>query len=126
MDSQYDVTTVITAVPVNRTAIQTALCGVLAKIITLPETSPILQNRDICATIDHKQVKKYAKCIAVDGTTATLSWSDVSDDDISYFVVECKQSDGVWKSVSRTSTNLGVNLSGLTPEHDYVYRVIGS
>ena len=82
------------------------------------------KQRYMCDNQGPEQVKNV-KCIAVDGTTATLSWSDVSDDDISYFVVECKQSDGVWKSVSRTSTNLGVNLSGLTPEHDYVYRIIG-
>ena len=82
------------------------------------------KQRYMCDNQGPEQVKNV-KCIAVDGTTATLSWSDASDDDISYFVVECKQSDGVWKSVSRTSTNLGVNLSGLTPEHDYVYRVIG-
>ena len=82
------------------------------------------KQRYMCDNQGPEQVKNV-KCIAVDGTTATLSWSDVSDDDISCFVVECKQSDGVWKSVSRTSTNLGVNLSGLTPEHDYVYRVIG-
>ena len=82
------------------------------------------KQRYMCDNQGPEQVKNV-KCIAVDGTTATLSWSDVSDDDISYFVVECEQSDGVWKSVSRTSTNLGVNLSGLTPEHDYVYRVIG-
>lgn len=82
------------------------------------------KQRYMCDNQGPEQVKNV-KCIAVDGTTATLSWSDVSDDDISYFVVECKQSDGVWKSVSRTSTNLGVNLSGLTPERDYVYRVIG-
>ena len=82
------------------------------------------KQRYMCDNQGPEQVKNV-KCIAVDGTTATLSWSDVSDDDISFFVVECKQSDGVWKSVSRTSTNLGVNLSGLTPEHDYVYRVIG-
>ena len=82
------------------------------------------KQRYMCDNQGPEQVKNV-KCIAVDGTTATLSWSDVSDDDISYFVVECKQSDGAWKSVSRTSTNLGVNLSGLTPEHDYVYRVIG-
>ena len=82
------------------------------------------KQRYMCDNQGPEQVKNV-KCIAVDGTTATLSWSDVSDDDISYFVVECKQSDGAWKSVSRTSTNLGVNLSGLTPERDYVYRVIG-
>lgn len=82
------------------------------------------KQRYMCDNQGPEQVKNV-KCIAVDGTTATLSWSDVSDDDISYFVVECEQSDGAWKSVSRTSTNLGVNLSGLTPERDYVYRVIG-
>ena len=82
------------------------------------------KQRYMCDNQGPEQVKNV-KCIAVDGTTATLFWSDVSDDDISYFVVECEQSDGAWKSVSRTSTNLGVNLSGLTPEHDYVYRVIG-
>ena len=82
------------------------------------------KQRYMCDNQGPEQVKNV-KCIAVDGTTATLSWSDVSDDDISYFVVECEQSDGAWKSVSRTSTNLGVNLSGLTPEYDYVYRVIG-
>lgn len=82
------------------------------------------KQRYMCDNQGPEQVKNV-KCIAVDGTTATLSWSDVADDDISYFIVECKQADGTWKNVSRTSTSLGVNLSGLTPEHDYVYRVIG-
>ena len=65
------------------------------------------------------------KCIAIDGTTATLSWNDVSDKDISYFIVEQKNSDGKWSSVSKTSSTLGVNLRGLVPETSYTYRVIG-
>ena len=110
---------------IDTTVMQNGVVYVAAKIYDAVGNftySP--KQRYMCDNQGPEQVKNV-KCIAVDGTTATLSWSDVSDDDISYFVVECKQSDGVWKSISRTSTNLGVNLSGLTPEHDYVYRVIG-
>ena len=65
------------------------------------------------------------QCIAIDGTTATLSWNNVSDNDISYFIVEQKNADDSWKSVAKTSSALGVNLSGLVPETSYTYRVIG-
>ena len=78
----------------------------------------------MCDNQGPEQIKNV-KCIAVGGTTATLSWDNVSDDDIAYFVVECKQADETWAIVSRTSTSLGVNLSGLTPEKEYVYRVTG-
>ena len=56
--------------------------------------------------------------------TATLRWNDVSDNDISYYVVERK--DGTtYTRVSKTSNTLGVNLSGLVPDTTYVYRVVG-
>ena len=82
------------------------------------------KQKYMCDNQGPEQIKNV-KCIAVGGTTATLSWDNVSDDDIAYFVVECKQADETWAIVSRTSTSLGVNLSGLTPEKEYVYRVTG-
>lgn len=68
---------------------------------------------------------KNVKCIAIDGTTATLSWDDVSDKDISHFVVEYKDSDGNWSTAAVVNSTLGLNLSGLTPETSYTYRVVG-
>ena len=68
---------------------------------------------------------KNVQCIAIDGTIATLSWDDVSDKDISYFVIEQKNADGSWSTASITGATLGINLNGLVPETSYTYRVIG-
>ncbi len=110
---------------IDTTVIPNGIVYVVAKIYdAFGNYTYSTTQKYMCDNQGPEQVKNV-KCVAVAGTTATLSWSDVSDDDISYFVVECKQDDGTWESVSRTSTSLGVNLSGLAPEHDYVYRVIG-
>ena len=61
---------------------------------------------------------------SITATTATLSWQDVVDDDRSYFVVEMKNaSTGEFSEYSRTSTKLGMNLSGLKPDTEYTFRV---
>jgi len=57
--------------------------------------------------------------------TATLSWEDVADNDISYFLVERKNSDGSYSPQSTAYHTLGVNIYGLTPGTEYIYRVIG-
>ena len=58
--------------------------------------------------------------------TATLSWNDVSDNDISYFRVEVKDVDkGTYTKLTDVSKTLGANIYNLSPESSYVYRVIG-
>ena len=80
--------------------------------------------RYMCDNVGPQQVKNV-ECISVGGTIATLSWDNVADKDIAYYIVEQKQADGSFKNISRTNAILGVNLSGLTPETEYTYRVIG-
>ena len=58
--------------------------------------------------------------------TATLSWNDVSDNDISYFRVEVKDIDkGTYTKLTDVTKTLGANIYNLSPESSYVYRVIG-
>ena len=57
-------------------------------------------------------------------TYVVLKWNDVSDQDLSYFMVEQKNADGIYKSVGTTSTTLGMNITGLKPDSTYTYRVI--
>lgn len=67
---------------------------------------------------------KNVECIQTDGTIITLSWSDVADDDLSYFVVERRNSDGEYEWAAQTSATNGVNIRNLTPESEYTFRVI--
>ncbi len=57
-------------------------------------------------------------------TYVVLKWSDVSDQDLSYFMVEQKNADGTYRNVGTTSTTLGMNITGLQPDSVYTYRVI--
>lgn len=57
-------------------------------------------------------------------TTATLRWNDVADKDFSYFRLERKQEDGTFKKVEDIYNTLGVNLTDLTANTIYIYRVV--
>ena len=57
--------------------------------------------------------------------TVTLSWNDVADEDIRYYRVEQRDSDGSYHTVSDVYSTLGVNIYNLTPETRYTYRVVG-
>ncbi|MEE1153976.1 MAG: leucine-rich repeat protein, partial [Acutalibacteraceae bacterium] len=65
------------------------------------------------------------KCIKKYGANLTLEWSDVSDNDIMYYKVECLQEDGTYKEIQKSYSKLGANISGLTPETEYTFRVVG-
>ncbi len=65
------------------------------------------------------------ECIQISGANLTLAWNDVSDDDISYFYIERLQSNGTYTRVQTAYSTLGANLSGLTPETEYTFRVVG-
>ncbi len=67
---------------------------------------------------------KNVECIQSDGTIITISWSEVADDDLSYFVVERRNSDGEYEWAAQTSATNGVNIRNLTPESEYTFRVI--
>ena len=54
----------------------------------------------------------------------TLSWNDVSDDDVSFFRVERKNTDGTYTRVSDVTRTLGLNILNLIPDTEYVYRVV--
>jgi len=57
--------------------------------------------------------------------TMTLRWEDVADQDVAFFRVEQKNSDGTYSTVQDVSATLGVNFSGLKPDTEYIYRVVG-
>ena len=57
--------------------------------------------------------------------TVTLGWNDVSDNDISFFRVELKNSNGSYSKVTDVSKTLGANIKGLIPDTAYTYRVVG-
>ena len=57
--------------------------------------------------------------------TVTLSWSDVSDEDISFYRVERREANGVYSVVTDVYGTLGVNIYDLVPDNSYVYRVVG-
>ncbi len=56
-------------------------------------------------------------------TTITLEWSSIDDNDYSYCVVE-KKNGASWVEVARTTTVLGANITGLTPETEYTFRTV--
>lgn len=57
--------------------------------------------------------------------TLTLSWDDVSDEDIYYFSVEQKNADGSYSELTKVYDTLGLNIYDLTPGTAYTYRVVG-
>lgn len=57
-------------------------------------------------------------------TTVTLRWNDVADNDFSYFRLERKKSDGTFIRVKDIYTTLGANLTNLTANTTYIYRVV--
>lgn len=57
--------------------------------------------------------------------TVTLSWLNVADDDIGFFRVQQKTADGSYTDVADIHSTLGANITNLTPDTEYAYRVIG-
>ena len=57
--------------------------------------------------------------------TITLSWDNVSDEDIRYYRVERRNEDGTYTKVSDVYNTLGYNLYDLIPSSEYVCRVVG-
>jgi len=56
-------------------------------------------------------------------TIITLEWAAVEDSDYSYSIVERKSGDS-WVNCAKTTTVLGVNITELTPETEYTFRVV--
>lgn len=56
-------------------------------------------------------------------TTITLEWASIEDGDYSYCVVE-KKSGTSWVNCAKTTTVLGANITGLSPETEYTFRVV--
>ena len=56
-------------------------------------------------------------------TVITLSWKYVQDNDFDHFVVEEKQSDGSFRTVSKVNKTLGVNITKIEPGSTHTYRV---
>ena len=57
--------------------------------------------------------------------TVTLRWDEVPDDDIRFYRVEKKNADGSYQWTTDVYTTHGANISGLSPETEYTYRVTG-
>ena len=68
---------------------------------------------------------------AVTGLTAstvlaskiTLKWNDVEAEDASCFILQQKNKDGSFTTISRSITTLGYNLDNLKPSTEYIFRV---
>lgn len=56
-------------------------------------------------------------------TTAVVRWADVADNDLAGFKLERQNSDGSFSLVQNITKTLGANVSGLSPDSAYVYRV---
>jgi len=57
------------------------------------------------------------------GVTATLRWENVADEDVAFFRVEQKNSDGTYTTVKDVTSTLGHNFYNLKPDTQYTYRV---
>ena len=56
--------------------------------------------------------------------TIALHWSKTKDEDLTYFYVEELQEDGSWEYAVRADS-LGYEFTGLTPDTEHTYRVVG-
>ena len=57
--------------------------------------------------------------------TVTLSWLEVSDEDITFFRVQQRNPNGSYTNVVDIHSTLGANITNLAPDTEYTYRVIG-
>jgi fibronectin type 3 domain-containing protein len=57
-------------------------------------------------------------------TSVTLYWDDVTDEDVSHFLVERKSADGTYAAVEDHLETLGTNILNLQPNTSYTYRVV--
>ena len=64
-------------------------------------------------------------CVQAIGTIVTLSWDEISDNDLHHYVVEVQNSNNGWDWAAQTSSTNGVNIKNLKPETEYTYRVVG-
>lgn len=60
----------------------------------------------------------------VNATCIQLRWKDVSEDDFAYFVVEQQTPNG-YTQIGKSDTVLGYMVTGLSPETEYAFRVVG-
>ena len=62
--------------------------------------------------------------VAVTDVTASIAWDDVPENDFSYFTARYYPTEDKEKvSTATTSTTLGMNLTGLSPETSYTFEV---
>ncbi|MHB1125645.1 MAG: fibronectin type III domain-containing protein [Bacillota bacterium] len=76
-------------------------------------------------TVDNQGPAQVTGLTATPSTTSILlQWSDVPDPDFSYFRVEQRDVNGNFYSAGTTSTQLGLNVTGLSPLTAYAFRVV--
>ncbi len=110
---------------VDTTVINTGLVYIKAKIYDAVGNSTYSYAYAYSCDNQGPEKVKNVECVSVGGTIATLSWDNVADDDIQYYIVEQKLEDGTFKNVYRTGSYLGANLTKLVPETEYTYRIVG-
>ncbi|MEM5779532.1 MAG: PKD domain-containing protein, partial [Lawsonibacter sp.] len=57
------------------------------------------------------------------GGDIVLEWDNVTDKDFDYFLVEKQDENGTYREVRKVYNVLGLNVTGLTPNTDYRFRV---
>lgn len=60
----------------------------------------------------------------VNATCIQLRWKDVSEDDFAYFAVEQLTPNG-YTRIGKSDTVLGYMVTGLSPETEYAFRIVG-
>ncbi|MDR0885016.1 MAG: InlB B-repeat-containing protein [Clostridiales Family XIII bacterium] len=86
------------------------------------ESTPLIYTYNVDNTGPEKVTELSASAIS---TNITLRWHDVSDNDIAYFRVEQKDGNGNYAKIQDVTSTLGANISGLIPNTQYTYRVVG-
>lgn len=76
-------------------------------------------------TVDHTGISKIENPEATPHAGyVTLRWENAEDTDLDYFAVEQKI-DGEFEIIRKESKTLGCHVTGLLPNTEYVFRVVG-
>ena len=85
------------------------------------ESEPMKVVYNIDNTGPEKVTGLKAKSIL--SSKLTLEWKDVSDADAACFILQQKNADGTYKTISSSITTLGYNLNELISGREYTFRV---
>lgn len=75
--------------------------------------------------VDNRGIAKIAiKDTVSTASTVSIRWEDVIEEDFGYFLVEKKTEEG-WEEAGKTNDTLGLHVTGLKDNTEYIFRVTG-